>query len=391
MHILVLTTSFPLSPDSSSGVFIERLAQELGHQCNLHVLAPAARYPVHLADEKRYQLSTFSYAPAKWQVLAQAGGGIPAALSANPWLWLLVPFFITSMLVTCFWQARRAELIFANWSICGVIAGVVGFILRRPVLTTLRGEDANRIESSGMHRLLIGLCLRMCDCVSAVSDDIAIRVQNLYPAMASKVAMIPNGVEPLPLRNNISEDTGDNSIRLLIVGSLIPRKSIQTALHALARLPAEFRLTVVGGGPERESLITLATTLGISARVHFTGHVPPNQIPEQLMKSDVLILTSRSEGRPNVVLEAMAAGLPVVGSDIPGIRELVIPSINGKLFPVADVNALVECLLPLCDRTLRRQLGEASHRMISERGLTWKNTAAIYMQQFEQLLARVQS
>ena len=387
MHILLLTTSFPLRPGASSGVFVERLAQRLGRQCHLHVLAPSAQDPLILAQDRSYSLSTFSYAPAKWRILAQGGGGIPAALSAHPWLWLLVPVLIVSMGINCFWQARRADLIFANWSICGVVAGVVGRLWGRPVVTTLRGGDANRVDSSFIHRFLIGLCLRLGGCVVAVSDDIAHRMKDLFPAMAEKVVMIPNGVDPAPTRNESGDDVENGIVRLVMVGSLVRGKSVQTALHALAHLPEEFLLTVVGDGPEKEALIALVANLGIGERVRFIGRVPPEQVPGWLAKADVLVMTSRSEGRPNAVLEAMAAGLPVVGSDIPGIRELVTSEVNGMLFPVGDCNALVACLLPFRDRTLRLRLGEASRRSIVERGLTWENTAALYMRQFERLLA----
>lgn len=386
MRILLLTTSFPLWPGSSSGVFVERLAQRLGQHCHLQVLSPAAQESLILADDKAYRLSTFSYAPPKWRILAHAGGGIPAALSAHPWVWLLVPLFIVSMAIACFWQARRADLIFANWSICGVVAGVVGHVWGVPVVTTLRGGDANRVDSSFAHRLLIRLCLRLGARVIAVSDDIAQRMKNLFPTMAGKIVMIPNGVDPVPACIESGVDVESGVVRLLIVGSLVAGKSVQTALEALAHLPAGFSLTVVGDGPERDALSTLAAKLGIGERVRFVGRVPPEQVPQWLTKSDVLVMASRSEGRPNAVLEAMAAGLPVVGTDIPGIRELVTPDANGMLFPLGDSEALVACLLPLQDEILRRRLGEASRRSIAERGLTWENTADRYMRVFEQLV-----
>ena len=386
MNILLLTTSFPLRRGAASGVFVERLAQRLGHRCNLNVLAPATQKPHILAKDRMYKLSTFSYAPAKWRILAQGGGGIPAALSAKPWLWLLVPFFMAAMLITCFRHARRADLIFANWSICGVAAGIVGRLWGCPVVTTLRGEDANRVVSSVVQRILLGLCLRLAERVVAVSDDISNQMKELFPKMADKVVMIPNGVDLVPHREESSKDLENVVIRLLMVGSLIPRKCVETALEALAQLPEIFVLTVIGDGPERGALMELTETLGIRERVHFVGHVQPEHIPGWLVKADILVMASRSEGRPNAVLEAMAAGLPVVGSDIPGIRELVAPEVNAKIFPVGDSEKLAACLLSLRDRTLRLSFGEAARRSIIERGLTWEKTAALYMRQFEQLL-----
>ena len=172
-----------------------------------------------------------------------------------------------------------------------------------------------------------------------------------------------------------------------MVGSLIPGKSVQTALYALSGLPKEYKLTIIGDGPDKTALTSLATTLGLDKRVCFVGHVSPKKIPDWLNKADVFVMTSRSEGRPNAILEAMAAGLPIVGSDIPGIRELIIHDVNGMLFPVNNIDALIDCLLPLREQNLRRRLGEASRQSIIKRGLTWENTAILYMQQFEQLIA----
>ncbi len=385
MHILLLTTSFPLRPTSASGIFVERLASELGQQCQLHVLAPASTTPPALPKNKTYQLTTFSYAPQELQILAQTNGGIPAALVTKPWLWLLIPLFITSMLFSCLWHARRTNLIFANWSICGAIAGIVGRIWSRPVITTLRGEDANRIESSLFHRLLIWLCLNLGNSVVTVSSDIATRIKHIFPTMAHKIRMIPNGVYLVQDYNNQHSDKHEDKVQLIILGSLIPRKSVQTALSALACLPTDYLLTIIGDGPEMNSLRMLANSLGIVERVHFVGSVPPEQVSTWLKNADVFIASSLSEGRPNAMLEAMATGLPIIATNIPGHRELVTTNVNGNFFAINDVDGLVISLLSLHDKNLRQRYGEASRHYIVEQGLTWENSARLYMNLFTQL------
>ena len=388
MRILLLTTSFPLRAGASSGVFVGRLAEHLGKSCKLSVLAPADQELVDIPIGKSYTVSTFRYAPAKWRVLAQGGGGIPAALSANPVLWLLVPVFVFSMAFFCFKRSRHADLIFANWSICGFVAGFVGLVRGLPVVTTLRGEDANRIESSVVHWVLILSCLRLGQRVIAVSDDIANRVKKMFPTMADKVVMIPNGVDTMPGRGKTDVAKVQNAVFLVMVGSLIPRKSVPTVLHAVANLPDKFSLTIIGDGPEKEVLVRLAEQLKIDHRVNFLGHLPPEQVSTWLTKADVFITASRNEGRPNAVLEAMAAGLPIICSDIPGHRELVSAEVNGKFFPVDNVDVLVERILSFQDQALRQAFGGAAHDEIINRGLTWDNSAHKYMKQFEQLCSR---
>jgi glycosyltransferase involved in cell wall biosynthesis len=325
----------------------------------------------------------------RWQILAHDGGGIPAKISAHPWAVLLLPFFLLSMFTSCLWHARKNDVIFANWSICGVIAGIAGSIIGRPIITTIRGEDANRAKDSRIYRLLISLCFRLNKRVVTVSDDIAGGLLKLYPSMKDKIVMIPNGVDFEPQRMVNSGKTPENrNVRLLMVGSLIPRKSVSTALHALELLPAEFSLTLVGDGPERENLDLFVKNHNLEGRVCFVGQIHPDEISSWLSRSDVLLMTSKSEGRPNAVLEALAAGVPVVGSDIPGIRELILPDVNGLLFPCGDYKMLSARLLSLADREFRLRLGEEARKSIIDRGLTWEKTADRYLQEIKQLCGK---
>ena len=380
----MLTTSFPVKEGSSSGVFVERLAQRLGRNCQLTVLAPASDIPFKKSNNKPYVLFAFKYAPMKWQILAHKGGGIPATLAAYPFTLLLLPFFLVSMFVNCLRHAGKADIIFANWSICGVIAGFVGCVLGRPVITTIRGEDGNRTQVSRVHRTLINLCFRLNERVVTVSDDIATGLLKVFPTMASKIVMIPNGVDFIPKMEKHEKSNEDGKIRLLIVGSLISRKSVSTALHALSLLPPKFALTIIGDGPERANLQSLVTDLSLEGRIDFEGHVPPDEVSLWFAQADVLLITSKSEGRPNVVLEAFAAGVPVVGTDIPGLRELVIPDASGMLFPFGNYEALAACLLMLANREMRLRLGDGGRQFIIEHGLTWENTADRYMREFRQ-------
>lgn len=349
------------------------------------MLAPAVVGQEHRMNSiSEYSLSTFVYAPARWQVLAHGGGGIPGAIGDNPFLILLVPGFILSMLISCFRHARHADLIFANWSVCGVIAGVVGRIKGIPVVTTIRGEDANRIEVSVISKSMIKWCLRLNKKVVTVSDEMSAQIRQVFPEYSEKVLSIANGVAVADVSNSRHvRYSGTDVINIVTVGSLIPRKSVATALHGMVNLSPEYRLTVIGDGPERDYLERLAYELGVNNRVRFFGHVSPGRINEMLREADIFILTSHAEGRPNSVLEAMAESLPVVGTDIAGVRELVIPGVTGYLVPVDDHNSLAESIKKLSDPNVRVMLGNAGSQEIISRGLTWDRSAELYMKQFE--------
>lgn len=132
---------------------------------------------------------------------------------------------------------------------------------------------------------------------------------------------------------------------LLAVGRLSRQKGFDLALPAFARLLPDVphaHLTIVGTGPDEQALRRQADELGLGERVTFRGFV---QNPYPLMRAaDLYVLSSRYEGFPNVALEALACGTPVVATACPGVDALVLPGINGWLAPVDDVAGLAVAL-----------------------------------------------
>jgi len=147
------------------------------------------------------------------------------------------------------------------------------------------------------------------------------------------------------------------------------------------------RLTIVGDGPQRQALKRQAESLGLKERVVFAGLAAPEAIPGLLAEANAFVLASVFEGRPNVVLEAMAAGLPVVASRIDGVTELVEDNVTGLLFEAGDLAGLAKRLRRLAeDEALRRRLGAAGRQSIVDRGLTWERTAEAYLRLFRDVL-----
>jgi glycosyltransferase involved in cell wall biosynthesis len=146
-----------------------------------------------------------------------------------------------------------------------------------------------------------------------------------------------------------------------VVGRLSPEKRVDLFLRAaaqvLSRVP-ESRFLVVGGGEPRGDLKALASSLGLGARAIFTG--ARSDVAALLAAMDLLVLASDFEGLPNSVMEAMAAGRPVVATDLGGCRELVSPGETGFLVPTGSAHALGEkmaAILELPDRG--RAMGRA--------------------------------
>jgi glycosyltransferase involved in cell wall biosynthesis len=119
--------------------------------------------------------------------------------------------------------------------------------------------------------------------------------------------------------------------------------------------------------------------------VEFAGLVPPTEVPHHLAWADIFLLPSESEGRPNAVLEAMAAELPIVASDIPGIRELLHPD-AGVLHDVGDWSSLARMIDVLSEDSANGlALGRTARRRIEEAGLSWTATAGRYAAIYREL------
>lgn len=392
MHISVVTTSFPLTDASTSGVFVKRMVENLPDTVEATVVTPADSARGTNKTVGRHRIKAFRYAPRRLQVIAHQPGGVLSALAAHRTLYLLLPFFLFVLFWQCFLSARRSSLMQANWSINGVIAGVAGFLTGTPVITTLRGSDVSRLSQSKMSRVLLRLCNKLSARLVAVGENQKQLIADLYPDVAARIQVIPNGISDdfLQVGSNRCYSK-EGPLRLITVGNLITLKGVDTLLRALATLadPTAVSLTIVGDGPEQKNLQTLGRTLKLNNQIQFLGAMPAGQIPRLMGEADVLVMPSLREGRPNVVLEAMAAGLPVIGSDIAAITELVKAEVNGLLFTAGDQQQLAVQLKRLIDTPiLGETLGRAAHKFLLENNLTWQACGESYGALFDDVIGQ---
>lgn len=199
-----------------------------------------------------------------------------------------------------------------------------------------------------------------------------------------KLVVIPNAVDVdrLPAPSGIDPAAlGLKSGRRMVayVGRLEPQKGvgwlIESASNWLDRLP-DCDLVLVGQGPDRQPLERLCRRLGVARRVRFAGW--RSDVPEILAASELLVLPSKWEGMPNVVLEAMASRLPVVASDVEGVRELLGPAADEQTVAYGDSGALAEKIVKLVsDKSLAGDLGRRN-RQRAEQEFTFGRVVAAY-------------
>jgi len=384
LHVAILTTSFPLTRGETGGVFIKHLIEAMPDWIMPIVVTPAPGYAAKPPDGQKYPWVLFRYGPVRMQTLAHNPGGIPAALSRSLFPFVLLPSFMAAMFLACLRVARRADVIHANWSVNGVIAGIAGMVSGKPVITTLRGTDISSAKRSKVFSLALKLCMRTSDKVVAVSQTMQHALGHEFPQYRDKVFFIPNGVGDAFLsveRNN--HCLGKN---ILAIGNLTSNKNIQCILSAIKQLADEYDLCleIIGDGPERSRLEAFSMEQRISNRVRFTGPMEQAEIPKALQKGDIFVLASFSEGRPNVLVEAMATGMPIVASNIDGVRELITDGTNGLLFDPRDSMQLAEQIRRLCENPeLRSKLAHNARQYVIENGLSWTQAAQHYASLYE--------
>lgn len=232
-----------------------------------------------------------------------------------------------------------------------------------------------------------------CRAIIAPSESVAQVIREEWKVRAP-VVVIPNGVELDRFRHPPGRmqraDLGlpTDGVVATYVGRITGEKSTARLTRIGAILAEEhprFHLLMVGGGPELDACRQLAAEMGASERVHFTGPVPYEQVPDYLHLSDLFVSTSVTEVHPLSFIEAAAAGLPAVGIDSPGVRDVVCHGETGLLARDNDLSFGLRALRLVDDPALRRRMGEAACRWSNR--FAAHNTARAVLQLYQEIVA----
>jgi len=321
LKVAMFTTSYPRDAADLAGRFVFNTVEHLrGRQVEVEVVAPGSYRDFGLTGTRN--------------------GGVVAALKRRPWLALLL---LLSMIAACRAAARRADLVHANWLAGAAIALFSG----RPFVVTLHGSGtAGRLSDLSLAQhapRLVRLLLCRARAVICCSEQLADAMRNCG---LKNVHAIPYGVD-VPSAGGCE----DEAHPVLYAGRLAPEKNIDVIARATEGLPR----IIAGDGPLR---CLLPDALGF---------VSPEALAELYDRAAVVVLVSRMEGLPNVVLEAMAHGKTVVATPVGGIPTLIEDGRTGFLVPVGDAEALRATLeRVLADPELRKRVGEAARARVSE-------------------------
>lgn len=210
--------------------------------------------------------------------------------------------------------------------------------------------------------MIYKLIINNANCVFALTKHMKKEIENKFKR--KKVCVIPNGIEIEKFKNikNKIEFQNNQDKVILFVGSLRPVKGVKyliMALEKVIKIYPNVKLIIIGHGDEYSKLLNLVKQLNLNDYVKFEGEISNDRVLEYMSSSDLFVLPSLSEGFPNVILEAMAEGLPIISTNVKGLDEMVKNNINGLLVKPKDPQDIAKKILKLInDENLRKKMSK---------------------------------
>jgi glycosyltransferase involved in cell wall biosynthesis len=336
ISVLHVTTGYPRKAGDVFGSFIADTNNVLGKRIPLTVLAPGDEQTP--SDEKNGLLTTrrFSYWPFGKGRVAY-GQGIPTNLRSWGCRFQL-PFFIVSFLWNILRDSKEKDLIHAHWGISGVLAYLASRIRRIPLVVSFHGSD---LHGHALIQKASRWIAKKSHTNICVSED---QAQHLgAPCQIISYPIDTHRFHPLDheavlaLRKSWALPTEQPLI--LMVGYLIPLKRVDLAIRALSLMDSG-HLVIAGEGDERPLLKSLVSKLDLEERVTFLGSVSYQKIHEIFQIADLHFLCSEREGKPNVIYQAMATGIPTLSTPVGGVPEQIADGESGRLLePIPEAFA----------------------------------------------------
>lgn len=347
MRIALVTPMLPVPHDQTRGRYIYETARSLSRLADVRVYFMQQRYPRIPgvrprsflygevgADYRLDGLAVESFSYTAFPVISRALNGVVGGRA----LLARIPSFLPDV-VLGYWVYPD-----------GYAALRAARVLDVPCVVGALGSDIH--VRSGLNAFMTRRTIAGVDALLTVSEAMRQAAINEYQAVPEKVHTIINGYNTGVFRvRSRSEARAALGISadarvVLYVGRFVEAKGMRELIAAFQQLclrDSRLRLALVGDGVMREELLALVRDAGLGERVLMPGGLAPDQVAQWIAASDLLTLPSWSEGYPNVVVEAIACGRPVVATDVGGTRE-IIDSRNGILIPAKSHVALAEAL-----------------------------------------------
>lgn len=392
VRVLLFSTLYPSSQRPTHGIFVETRLRELlrRHPIEAKVVAPVPWFPsrdprwgsyARLAAtplrERRHDIDVLH---PRYLLPPRMGMTVAPALLA------LGALGAMRQLLS---EGFDFDVLDAHYLYPDVVAGaLLARWFGRPLAATARGSDVNQIADYALPRIMMRWAVGQTRACIGVSRALCDRLIALGASRES-VEVLPNGVDSDRFRPELSFAARAHlglpasGPLLLSVGNLLPLKRHQLVVAAFAMLREQFpdaQLAIVGEGPQRAQLSAQVRALGVSESVHLPGAVEQTRLRWWFSAADLSVLASTREGWPNVLLESMACGTPVLASRVGGVPEIVSSPALGRLFETDSAQDLAAAMVD----ALRVPWNRGAIRAHAETR-SWEATSGRLAEMFTQL------
>lgn len=343
-----MASTFPRWKNDSRPSFIYELAKKQAEKLDITVLAPYSKGSLSYEEMDGLKIYRFKYWLERGNNLAD--GGILPNLKRNPFLFLQIPPFVLSEILSALniIKKEKIEVIHAHWIIPqGFVAMIIKWLFRTNYIVTSLGGDMFPFKTN--NKSLLWLYKKIISQASFLTAVNQFFVQELGKINNKKTYYIPNGIDITKFKGTIKIKKERN---ILFVGRLVEKKGTEYLIEALTKLDGKLyhKLLIVGDGPLRNHLEKRVEELSLKNKVSFLGSIPYNQLLNLYYKNILIVVPSITtkggdvEGFPTVYLDAMASGCPIVASRIEGIESMIMNNKNGIVVEQKDLNALAKAI-----------------------------------------------
>ena len=400
----MLTSSFPRFKGDAGGIFVYNLALCLTKKgVEIEVIAPhdhGCKYSERMGN---IRIKRFPYFyPLRCQLLCYRDGTL-MNYKRSKLAKIQAPFFFIAELLCSLWIIKKAKIdvIHAHWSLPqGLIGIICKVICHAPCVTTIHGSDVFGLR----HPLL-----KAANAKVIIHSDICTANSKATAYMARMISAREDiKTVPMGVNSNLSKKTSYNKDALkkrikidgeviLFVGRLIDLKGVDYLIKAAPKVIESFpkaKILLVGSGPKKNCLVKLTKDLNLENNVVFVDQVPHDELLQYYNLADVFVLPSivneesETEGLGVVLLEAISFGIPVVGSGVGGIPDIIKDHETGLIAKQKDSDSLAEKIIKLLSNDrLREKLIKNGQKLIEEK-YSWEIIADKFLEIYRNVVER---
>lgn len=372
---MIMDTWFPVH--TGEQVYTAKLAQALadehGYEVDIYTRSLAGKLTTEqreVEESEAIRVKRFGWASHPWNLFMQA--------------WFVLATFFSLLMA-----GSRYKLYHAHTATSAFTMKMASWFTRVPTLVTVHGNqvfDPSWTLRKLIHRIMF-LETKYTQEIS--TSEVFLKARNVN----DPVLVVPYGVDTKPF-DAVQAQKHPEKFNALYVGRLDLAKGLDVLLKATQKViesngfiqsQRDFQLHLAGTGPDRKMLEDLADQLGIAKYVRFHGLVQGEALVELYKSSDLFVLPSRSEALPFAVLEASAARLPILATQVGDLKKLVVENLNGHLVEPEDVGELAFYLEQFASNPALERLGQGSYDLVTQE-YTWEMTVEKMLKIYEQVV-----